>query len=522
MIKIWTIKWNRFIYTLCFTALCIVDWAKVSLDGRTQMMATNITGLLIALIIFSGYHLKEFFKPIYALWAVAFFIVAPVGIEITLRYIPYTAQVYSGAANIMIYGILLIKVVNDFVYKKRRLNVDPYGLALFVIMMVCMLFSRNEDIWPFWFLIMFGCYYLTQFDGDKERVIYMSAVDGLIGGFFIIQGLALLFRPYDIPRYRGLYINPNMNALFYLFSYTAFLCKWLYFSIHNSKIIYRLLSATIAGSIYGFCLLTGSRSSLFSMFVITIPFVFISLKYCSRKKASFIGYWLTIGVIALLSIPIDYCLVRYVPTIHLHPMYFEGEYNPGRVQPGEARDSEKYVTYERAMETALGRIFYYAPKSYNILGFNAVLNVKAAEIDSLEIDYIFSEEEYDSGIDPFRLRYEIYRYYLKRLNLLGHSNDYEGAPIFKGVTAPHAHNIFIQMSFLYGIPAGVLFLGFLLMFVRGSIKAIKSGNNFLACIMLCYVILFVTFGFLEIDWMCGQLPFTMIFLLYRYNLLLKV
>ena len=90
-------------------------------------------------------------------------------------------------------------------------------------MLFFMLFSVNENIWPAWFAIVFGIFYLTDFDKQSIDNIYISIVDGIIIGFFAIQGMALLFRPYDMVRYVGLYINPNINALFYLVSYTAFL-----------------------------------------------------------------------------------------------------------------------------------------------------------------------------------------------------------------------------------------------------------------------------------------------------------
>lgn len=36
------------------------DWAKLSLNGRTQMVATNMTGIVVAVIIFSSCKISVF------------------------------------------------------------------------------------------------------------------------------------------------------------------------------------------------------------------------------------------------------------------------------------------------------------------------------------------------------------------------------------------------------------------------------------------------------------------------------
>jgi hypothetical protein len=231
----------------------------------------------------------------------------------------------------------------------------------------------------------------------------------------------------------------------------------------------------------------------------------------------FIKYWAALGIAGIISIPIVYGAIRYTPTVHLHPLYFEGEYSTARIQPGEPADSEKYISFEHAMETNIGRLFYILPKFKDFFDSFLTIKVYASSFEEFnEPDYIFTKEEVIVGIDPLELRREIHRYYFERLNLQGHSNDYEGAPISVYTTAPHAHNVFIQMAFLYGIPSGILFILMILAFIPGCVSLIKSDDDFLACVISCYIIAFVVFGFFEIDWMCGQLPFSMLFILFRW------
>ncbi len=507
---------QRVLYTLCFFVLCLIDWMKVSLNGRTQMIATNMTGLVIALIILSALKLKGFYKPVYAVWLLLCVLVIPIGIHFTLSVYPYKGQVITAALNIIIYGLILIRIVTDLITTRSCDGLRVPVFAIWIVMLLLMFFSINENIWPIWYAVMFGSFYLTEFDKDTERNILLSIPDGIILGFIIIQGMALLFRPYDVVRYSGLYVNPNFNALFYLMSYSAFLCKWFLLKLEGKNHIVKMVLYLSATSMYGFCIFTGSKTVILAMLVVTVIFLLPFLKQCKNKALSFLKFWLILGLTGLISVPITYCAIRYMPTIHLHPLYFEGEYNIDKVQPGEQRDSVKYITFEQAMEDNVGRVFYILPKLEEYIDSFFTIKIYAAEPEAFqEPEYIIPNEEVYDGIDPIRLRQEIYRYYIERLNLIGHTNDYEEAPICFYYSAPHAHNVFIQMAFLYGIPAGVLFVLMVLIFVPRSISLIKAGEVYRACLISCFIIAFVTFGFFEIDWMCGQLSFTMLFLLFR-------
>lgn len=506
---------QRVLYTLCFFAFCIIDWVKVSLNGRAQMTAANVTGVVLAVIVISSFNVKRIINWSAGIWLVVCAVAVPLGIRMTLSVYPYRGQVITATLNIVLYGFALIQIV-DLIKQKKNKGVRISFFLEFLIMLLLMFFSINENIWPIWYAVAFGTFYLTEFDKDIENTILQSIPDGIILGFFVIQGMALLFRPYDIVRYTGLYINPNFNALFYLMSYSAYLCKWYQLKKDDKSPTLRVVFSVLAASMYGFCIYTGSKTAILAMFAATIPFsLMVSLK-CKNKLLSFIGCWLKLGLVGIISIPIVYGAIRYMPTIHLHPLYFEGEYSIYKVQPGEPRDSEKYITFENAMESNAGRVFYNIPMLKEYMDSFLTLKVYAAELEDIQdTEYLFSEEEVAEGIDPVELRHRIHKYYFERLNLTGHTNDYEWAQIDIYDTAPHAHNVFIQMAFLYGIPAGIMFIGMVVAFIPGVISLMKVGEELSVCLIACFVTAFIVFGFFEIDWMCGQLPFTLFFVLFR-------
>ena len=507
---------QRVLYTFCFFALCLIDWAKGSLNGRVQMMATNMTGILLAVVILSAFKLNQFFKPVYMIWIALCIAIIPVGVKVTLSVYPYKGQVITAAINIAVYGIILIRVLMNQIIRKAFSTLRILAVTVWLVMLILMLFSVNENIWPAWYAGMFGTFYIVDFDKDTEKNILLSIPDGIILGFFVIQGIALLFRPYDFIRYLGLYVNPNFNALFYLMSYSAFLCKWFALKKTGKYPILKVIICLFAASMYGFCIYTGSKSAILAMILVTCPFSICILKYCKNKMLSFISCWMILGFVGIISIPIVYCAIRYVPTVHLHPLYFEGEYSMDRVLPGEPRDSEKYISFEFAMEYNMGRVLYQFPEFVEYLDSLLTMKVHAAESEEFqETEFLFSEEEVAAGIDPFELRQRIFKYYLEQLNLVGHTNDYKGAPISVYSSEPHSHNVFIQMAFLYGVPSGILFILMVLAYVPACISLMKTGEDYRVCLISCFVLAFVIFGFFEIDWMCGQLPFTMFFLLFR-------
>ena len=511
-------NWQRVLYTLCFFALCLIDWAKVSLSGRIQMTATNMTGIVMAFIIFSASNLKRFIKPVFALWLVMCTIAIPIGIQITLTVYPYKGQVISAALNILLYGFILTRTLIDLIKFKKFIGLRVPIFIIWLGMLALMLFSVNENIWPIWYAIVFGSFYLTEFDKDTEKCILLSIPDGFILGFFAIQGMALLFRPYDVVRYVGFYVNPNFNALFYLMSYSAFLCKWYLLKKEGKHLILRTILSLLAASMYGFCIYTGSKSAMLAMLVITVPFSLLFLKYCKNKVVSFAWNWMLLGAVGMISIPIVYVAIRYMPTIHLHPLYFEGEYSIDKVQPGEPRESGRYISFKYAMENNVERYFYIIPKFGEYIDTFLTLKVQAAELEEYKAqEYLFSEDEVLTvGIDPAEMRRRICKYYFDRLNMVGHTNDYEGAPISPLYDyAPHAHNVFIQMAFLYGVPSGILFILIVMAYVPACISLMRTGEDYRVCLISCYILAFVVFGFFEIDWMCGQLPFAMFFLLFR-------
>ena len=218
---------KRFLYTLCFIALMIIDWTRGSQVGSTWAWTINMTGVVMAVILFSAYHPKEFLRPVYIIYSAIGVAALPVAYYWWLhnQAVIYRDQLLTVVLNVWLLGIFVIKLFLDTViYKIKKLKFCKIEIIT-GIMLLLILFSINEDIWAGGYLVMFGLFYHTEYSEDDMRALKQGMLDGIITAFFILQGLAFVFRPFDHPnhRYYGIYANCNMNALFYGIVWVAFL-----------------------------------------------------------------------------------------------------------------------------------------------------------------------------------------------------------------------------------------------------------------------------------------------------------
>lgn len=116
-------------------------------------------------------------------------------------------------------------------------------------------------------------------------------------------------------------------------------------------------------------------------------------------------------------------------------------------------------------------------------------------------------------------RMEMWKSYLQELDMKGH--DYMGVTLPSGETAVHAHNVFLQLAFDCGIPAGILFL------VYGILLAIGAFfYNFRQKQDPCRLLpLLIVFGFAMtgmVEWnfqFCN--PFTIVLMMASMPLLMR-
>jgi len=534
--EVWIGAVKRVLCTLSFVVLCLLDQIVGSATGIYQQAMRDYTLVAVGVIILCAYRPEDFLKIPYLAWCVVFFTLKPFAFSWIRSNIGYLPELESMSWVIWIFGIVYIRMFYQYVIEKKKPEMNWPLFGVWMAMMICMVFSQfvsgNEEEWPLRFLFAFGTFYLTNYSRKDLNALFTCLVDGVMIGFFIVQGQAWMHRPYDMIRYEGMYSNCNMNALFYLVVLCAVLCKWYQAKLKKKTYVIRVVYILFAGLLVGHMLLTMSRTAVGVAGVVSILFLIFQVMSRRRHRIrEFVIDGVALALAAVLCFVPSYYMVRYIPAYVNDPVFFEGDDNAYsmlmKVQKDDPIDSEKYVELGDAVKGFFGRLLWFVDFASNEVSrlFRPSMVVYAAEEDfgsdgeayiepgsDREHPVLTVEEGYSSS---FKVRASIYMFYLKNLNLLGHSRNDRTVWITKDYNPPHAHNLFLQIAFDFGVLVGVLFI-FLVGSAYYTVVRKAMAERYGACYYMLMVLsyfttAFVLFGMLEIDWTYGQTAFSLFY-----------
>lgn len=504
-------KSKKIFYSFLFSVLCIIDHFHSSIDGGSKLFLTNSYGVIIGLLILVKIGIKPFLKKVYLLWFPFAAVFSFWAVRFAYKRAVYPQQSLAFSTEILIFSLILlycsINLKGTIDLKKNRVTLLVVWL-LFLIFCIC---SKNEQSWPIWFLLCFGTMYIIRWNKEDVKVLLSALTNGIILGFFMIQSAAFVFRPYDTLRYTGMYANCNMNALFYVSTMCAFLCKWYELRLEGKAKLLRICCFLFAGAMVSFTIFTECKGAILTEFVLLLVF-FIVFEINEKKhllKIFFRG--MAIVAVSAAALPLVYAPMRYLPALFHHPVWFWTEYYTKPVRSWDPIDSDKYISFDDAIESSLGRLLWFVDVTEKTIG-------KLPGF-SLEV-YAYSEDEPiltgDDVFDPIKIRTGIWKYYLSQWNFRGHKISEAGVWLTADYEAPHAHNAFIQMGYENGIFAGILFMVLIVSNIVIGVKLIcqnQEGNSFFGVTLLLFTVSFIVFGFVEINWNPESLPFMILFVL---------
>ncbi|MBE5892080.1 MAG: hypothetical protein E7286_01730 [Lachnospiraceae bacterium] len=512
---------KQILYIVCFALLGLIDQRKGSVTGNMQLFWSNCTGLVLAPLLFCHYNIKDFGKKRYLIWTVVSLLcftgfremAQTMGVESPWPNV----QLYSAFVNIFVYGFLIIRTVEDLWGKPFK--VKQRFIPIFLcVMLLLMGLSRNDSIWPWYFLMVFGTFAFTDFSQEERRGLSYALADGIILGFLGVQGAAFVFRPYDEIRYLGMYANPNINALFYSIVYCATLVKLFFFLFEYSgkgKKLLICIAMFFSGAMWSFCLLTGCRTALLSMGAVTCVAGLLSL-FRFRKKVALKGMGMVIGLVCCIiaSFPVVYGCVRYIPAYFHHPVWFFEEYAEWKVHSWDPVDSEKYIEYETIVEYIGERLFGVTlPKKEEnaLINRNYYFPLLCSTAETISVETV-PKPLITEVSDTTVARYHIYKYYLSELNMVGHLNEEKGVLVTDDYVARHAHNLYLQQAFDFGVPVGILFVGYLVLNLICLFRKAWKSQSTCNMGLLLWLVNGCAFGLFEMMWANGYLAFTLLFL----------
>lgn len=546
----WSLLCKRVVYILCFAWLCYLDHIIGSATGSIQYGLKNYTGVVIGILILTAYKLKDFIKLPYFVWIALFLVGRHYAVDWALSHSGNVMEFKCYMWNVGVYGMVVIRMLYGFIVEKKKLKMNWPLFTVWLVMMVGMVLIRSGVEWSRLFLLFFGLFYLTDFSKKDRNNLFVGMVEGIVLGFLLIQGYGLMHRPYDELRYNGMYSNPNMNALFYTFSYCGVLGKWYEMKLKRRCVLLRLPMILLAGIIVGMTVLTMCRTALITMILVTM--LFLLFQVVSRRKWYLkILEFVVDSAALLLAITLcfvpAYNMVRYIPAYVKDPVYFEADAQVRdaglKVEAGDPVDSEKYIGFEKVIEEAFMRILWFDDSELRdvidseildwLTGFTMV--AEAAEGTTLspswgaDTSWIDTEEVYvkpgtdkehpilsaEEAADPVKVRLAIYQYYLEHLQPIGPRTGVSEVWITEGYSAPHAHNLLLHIGAEYGWIIGLFFIGVILLVYHtmfcGLLERKSGARYFRLFVMGGFTLVLVAFGMLEINWIYGQLPFTLFF-----------
>lgn len=560
---------RQMLYFLCFLAFELIDFLRNTQNGDIWSAAVGGTGLVMMVLIFSEYPLKEWHygkhtRVYMAIWTVCCLGIAGAS---ALWQQHFILGIYKWTFFLGVWNVWWIFLVGQEIMKRLgkagglRAKPDLTGV-LALVMAFLMTFSRSGRLWPVWFAAMFGMFYVTRFTREKLEQLFEAMVDATIVAFFVIQIYAYGFRPYDVIRYLGAYPNSNVASLHYLVVYTIVLCKLHYLEKKNAKKGWRIFFFLGAAGLLDFMFLTMGRTSWVTAIVITCFYgIFVIWKNWKKKFSGVIARGAALVAAFVVLFPVVFGTVRFLPAVLHHPVWYGGEYSIEKVHSFDPADSPKYIEMDEFLEVVFGRIvgtFYKGDEAgeASVAG-NSTDNVVTVEagtaggkagagsadnivaentedgeeadrenaepdnvnsavaVDVSQTSYEIIEKIGPEGMDEaLNIRLSIYAAYLRNLNWFGHP-DAEGHYQFADIDyfSWHAQNVWLQMAFSYGIPSGILFLILTVLLFRKNFGILKNAGNVPYKIIPFFIcLLFFVYGLMELDWNVGQYPLILLFI----------
>ena len=505
-LNIWSKK--RILYTICFFMFCVIDQRTKTgsgLDGIIEMFR-DMAGVLMAVIIMSHYKWEEFmaYKIPYAVWTGIGLVAGALFVVLGQPLAYFMNERVMVSLDVFLFGYVVIHTFISVVKEKKYPKLNRGMFGLWVVMMLLMIFSRSDYVWPFCYFIMFGCFYLTDFTEEEQEDLYQGIMNGVIFAFFAFQAFCCVFRPYDQIRYTGIYNNCNLNGLFYLVVLAAVFGKILYVTKENKHKFWRVYYWLGAGGVYSFIFMTIGRTVWLVSFILGL--LFLGFYQGVKKKKHYFRNGLLLMLCICMMFPVTFGMTRYLPPLFHHPVWFWGEWSEQKVHSWDAWNSEKYVELGEVLGNAIGRTTEISGKIFGQSPF--YIRALAAESNTQKEVLLSTYEEYS---DPFLVRKTIYTQYLLKLNLMGHTKSDQGFQLTSDSWVGHAHNIYLQYATDFGSIMIICFMTFCMLSVSHLVRKYQSTKNLKYLELLLMMLIPLLFGVLEYSWGSGSVTIIMLF-----------
>lgn len=477
----------------------------------------NLVYLVIAVFAGYSYYQKQLISPD---------MVMP-GTEEGVQVVKLT--VWAG----VIAGIVILNTVYGIVHSVngwrkgkrsggRRFSIW-YGVVLAVFFVLLLVF-RNTRGWPVYLVCAFTLYYVRVAVWEKRERLLSNICNGILLHFLASAGYCLLHRPYmfyQYYRYPFTFHTVTICAVYLALVVCAALVKLLDAYRREQKLSCIWKELTVFGISAVYLLFTLSRTGYLAVAVMAfmlMPVVCLDMR--KRIKSLLVAAGMMAAAV-LICFPAVFTAQRLIPAVAAQPETMEIEELPDEILHDRDLDSNYYMTVRRFLHVFQSKVLgipeeecinqyktvkddrksdngYYADNTLlreenltNDKMLVASSDFSGSEISEQEEEQISDAEAYTNG------RLDIFRLYYANLNREGHNDMYITLP--DGNLIVHAHNIYLQTAYDFGVPVGIVFVLFGAATLIQSAVYYKRRKNDRVCsaLPLALLLLFAVAGLTE-------------------------
>lgn len=410
-----------------------------ALRFEEQKIGANLVYCSFALAIICTFTKKELINWYNLVYTV---IAVPAGIFYCL---PYKEEVWQwdiakgNAWCVALWGVILCNIIRLLILERKpRYRISGIYTLVVVLLLASMIMNRNKRTWPIEAAVFFGLFAIRLLYKGDRNLYLRNFRNGIFLHFLWISGYAFLYRPFHFfmwVRYGGVFHTVTMAAVYD--------CLVLVLATGNLLIKYakgKSLSCLwkeigMVGITAGFLFLTASKTGIYAAVILILLLLVVTVFTAFQDKL--VGLLKRLGILCLTAatfIVIVFSACRLVPAVVSEPFTYDIERFSESIVAGDAWDSYRFVTVQKFLALFVTRFRTY----------------DEADI-TIEIAVLGARADYSNG------RQYLFKSYFHELDWKGHEG--EDLPESSGERAGHAHNVYLQMAYDFGIAAGILFLG---------------------------------------------------------------
>ncbi|MBQ9512412.1 MAG: O-antigen ligase family protein [Lachnospiraceae bacterium] len=376
----------------------------------------------------------------------------------------------------------------------QGVRLSVFGMISIVLAAFLIAFRHGK----MWVVVLIAGYAVTAlcFALWKEKDAWMQVLSGgLVLNFLHTVGYCLIFRVYagyKTSRYAMRFHTVTVTAEYLTIMLCAALVLLLVrmIKVYNTKgsVSFRdclneaLLQCVFLGLVSAYVIFTLSRTAYLAVVVAGMALLIAAVRLVKEKRVRAAGQMiLTVLLSVLLLFPAVFTLQRTLPAMAAHPKTFEVEDTDKRIGGGVNWDHRNFMCVERFYGHFTTKILgmedlgYDFPEDrynydenkepiYDPYGNPLMTPDSGARRARTQEGYEDSVEQFSNG------RITIFKSYLASMNMEGH--DTMGATLPDGTVIVHAHNVYLQVAYDFGIVTGIVFA---LWLVAGLVTGVKRG-----------------------------------------------